>query len=51
MGKKARADLGVLFTKNVLPGLASNLASNTTSNVIGKLRRKISEKRAVRVGK
>ena len=34
-----------------LPGIVSTLASNKTSNVLDKLRRKISPKRAVRAGK
>ena len=48
LGKAAIANLAASLAKDVLPGLGSNMDSNTTSN---KLRRKVNGKGAVKVGK
>ena len=48
LGKAAITNLAVSLAKDVLPGLGSNMDSNTTSN---KLRRKVNGKGAVKVGK
>ena len=50
-GKKVITDLGVLLARYNLPGIVSNLSSNTNSNVMDKQWRKIIGKGAVRVGK
>ena len=47
LGKKKKTDLAIPLARENLPGLISNLASNTTLNVIDRFRRKISEKRPV----
>ena len=47
LGKKKITDLAIPLARENLPGLISNLASNTTLNVIDRFRRKISEKRPV----
>ena len=47
LGKKALIDLAIPLARDNLPRLVSNL----TSNAINKVKKKISEKRAVRAGK
>ena len=51
VAKKAITDLAISLAKNDLPGLVSSLTSNASSNVIGKLGRKINAKGAVREGR
>ena len=47
LGKKTLTNIAILLARDNLPGLVSNLTSNT----ITKFERKISEKGAVRAGK
>ena len=51
LGKKAITDLAIPLSRDNLPGLVNNLASNTTSYVIHKLGRKISGKGAAGTGR
>ena len=43
-------DLAIPFTKNELPGIVSNIASNAASNALNKFKRRISGKEAVSAG-
>ena len=51
LGKEALSKVAAPSAKGVLPGLVSLIASNAASNVLNKFERRISGKRAVRVGK